>query len=246
MLFKFPQKKIVLDCFTTKSYAVEYAPINFAIKHIPDWWKNLPTSFVSDKNQFTEHGTMKGCVGMVDYYKKSIAVPLWSDLSIKIFQDKTFAWQFSDGETAAVQHPIKKQATGFLNSYEHLKIDSPWLFKSEKDIYWLWSHPTYNYAHSNDICSIPGITSFYHQHATNINIMINVEKEKKILIPQGKPMTLITPMSDRKVEIVRHLIGVEEFIKLRDRSTTIKFISKYKEIIKRRKQFADCPYHKGK
>ena len=83
MIFKFAQKKIVLDCFTTNPEVVEYAPISYAIKHIPQWWKDLPETYLSEDG-FTNRGTMRYCAGMVDYYKKSIAIPMWADFSLKI------------------------------------------------------------------------------------------------------------------------------------------------------------------
>ena len=241
MLFKFPQKKIVLDCFTSDHYVIEQSPIDFAIKHIPDWWKNLPTS-ITNQNNFAPAPTMKHCVGMVDYYKNSIALPLWSDLAIRVNQNKSYNWKFSNSNTQAVVHPINEQATGFLNNYGHLKISSPWYLKSEKNIDWVWSHPTYNYAHSNDIVSLPGIVNYYHQHATNINIMISLEKEKTILIPHSQPLVIMTPMSDRKIKIVHHLVSQQELNKMKNPNIT--FLQRYKNSIKARERFSSCPFHK--
>jgi hypothetical protein len=143
VLFLFPKKKIVLDCFTSHAYVIEYSPINFAIKHIPDWWKNLPKSYENGLSK-----NMRHCVGMVDYYKKSIAIPMWSDLQIKTHGDKKYEWQFSDLQSEAAIHS-RTQMGEFLDGYGHLKLATPWNFVSEKDINWVWSHPTYSYPFSN-------------------------------------------------------------------------------------------------
>jgi hypothetical protein len=244
MLFKFPQKKIVLDCFTALPSAIEYAPIHYAIKHIPDWWKNLPAP--SNPSQ-VEMRNMRNCAGMVDYYKKSIAIPLWTDFKVSV-KNKIFIWEFADQTGDATQH-TKEQAKGFLDGYQHLKINSPWLFKSEKNMNWVWSHPTYNYSYGTELVSLPGITEFYYQNSTNINFLLDLDEEQEIFIRQGQPLALLTPMSDRKVEIVRHLISQEEFLSIYRRNAPFTFVDKYKSMLKRKEQFSDCPFHnhiKGK
>lgn len=240
MIFKFPQRKIVLDCFTFLSHAVELAPIHYAIKHMPDWWKKLPTSTNPPK---PEMKNMRSCVGMVDYYKKSVAIPLWSDLKIEVNDHKDFRWQFSDGNSGAESH-VKDQMRGFLEGYGHLKLNTPWVFQSEKNVHWVWSHPTYNYSYGTDLVCLPGITEFFYQNNTNVNLLVKLEQPKNLYIPHGQPLAVLTPMSNRKVEIVRHLIGYEEFAKIRNRGAQITFLDKYKNVMKRKEQFADCPYHK--
>lgn len=237
MIFKFPQKKIVLDCFTSEVYAIEYAPITSAIKHMPEWWRNLPPTYsaVTETN-------MRHCPGMVDYYKRSVTIPLWTDLSITVNSDKNINWLFSDSLTGAVHHP-RSQYSGFLENFTHMKIDSPWFFRSEKKVDWLWSHPTYNYQYSDDAVSVPGVINFYYQHAVQINMFIKADKEKQILIPQGQPMAVLTPLSDRKVEVIRHLVSKSEIENMRKKMNCITFKSKYKKIINRVDKFADCPYH---
>lgn len=237
MIFKFPKKKIVLDCFTDEIYAIKYAPIHYAIKHIPEWWRNLPTSY-SDVSQTN----MRYCVGMIDYYRRSVAIPLWSDVSITVGANKSLMWQFSDNTTVAVHHP-KLQYNGFLEDFTHMKIESPWFFQSEKNIDWVWSHPTYNYVHHDDAVSLPGISNFYYQHAVQINLFVRADREKHILIPQGQPMAVLTPMSDRRVEIVRHLVDKNELRNLQRKAIPISFKAKYKTAVDRLSKFSDCPFN---
>lgn len=238
MIFKFPKKKIVLDCFTSEIYAAEYAPVSYAIKHMPDWWKNLPS-----ESPGSHEVNMRNCAGMVDYYKKSVTIPLWTDLDIGVNADQSINWQFSDRITQATHHR-NTQYTGFLDGFTHIKIESPWFFKSEKEIDWVWSHPVYNYSHHADTVSLPGITNFYHQHSTHINLLVRANKEKRVFIPQGQPMAILTPMSDRKVEVVRHLVSPEEISLLTKKSAAITFKAKYKKAVSRSEQFQDCPFHK--
>ncbi len=240
MFFKFLKKKIVLDCFTTESYVIQYSPILPAVRHIPDWWRALPKEFSDPQLR-----NMRHCAGMIDYYKKSIAVPLWCELSIKVNQDKSINWQFSDNITNAVHHS-RYQYEGLLENYTHMKIQSPWFFRSEKDVDWVWSHPTYNYKHNDDAVSLPAIVNYYYQHTTQINLFIRVDKERHILIPHNAPMVMLTPMSDRNVEVVRHLVDKKEIERLERKSIPITFKAKYKTAIKSLNKFSDCPFHTDK
>jgi len=241
-IFKFPQKKIVLDCFTSAPQVIDSAPIVPAIKIIPDWWRNLPSEVI-EEGRFSPTPTMKNCVGMIDYYKKSIAIPMWSDLSIKISENKVYYWHFADGESSAGTHNLLVQANGFLNDYAHIKLESPWLFKTKEDINWVWSFPSYNFPKSHELLAPPAIISYKHQHTTNMNLLIHDDKPRTIFIPHGQPMMLISPMSDRKVEIVRHLVTQEEYRRLDYKATNLAFIKKHQKGINSRDKFSDCPFH---
>jgi hypothetical protein len=139
MNFFFIKPKIHIDCFTSRREVIEYAPVVNAIEVIPDWWKDLPKER-TDGNYFFPRPTMKTCVGMYDYYARSIAMPLWSDLAVNITDKENYEWQFSDGTTESAPHN-KNEYTGLLGSsnYGQLKIISPWLFYTKDSITWLVS-----------------------------------------------------------------------------------------------------------
>ena len=101
MMHFFTQPKIHLDAFTDLRYVVENAPVVNGIEAIPHWWKSLP----KDTGQFFfPTPTMKTCIGMHDYYRKSICMPLWSDLCVSVGQNGTYNWQFSDSRSKAEIH----------------------------------------------------------------------------------------------------------------------------------------------
>lgn len=238
MLFKFPQKKIVLDCFTPSEITIKSAPIDFAIKHMPDWWKELEPTYM---NELAPAGTMKSCIGMIDFYKYSVAIPLWSDLAISV-QNKQYGWQFSDAATKGQVHRLEVEATGFMpKGYGHLKIITPWVFSCKEDIKWVWSTPLYNLNENPDIVIPPGIVNYRHQNSTNINMLFDISQDRKMIIKLGSPLAIITPMSDRKVEIVRHLISKEEYDnKVRN---NLAFVRKYEKIKELTEKFSSCPFH---
>ena len=243
MLFKFPQREIVLDCFISDELILQTAPVANAIKHVPDWWKKLPTSYLDGKNFFPQ-STMKNCIGMLEYYTNSIALPLWTDLAVKINADKSYQWQFSDGRSKAVVHD-SKQYEGFLKGMGHLKIESPWVFKTKQAIKWVWSQPTYSFTDDlSNIKILPGVLNFANQSDTNINMFMPLDIERTYLLPQGQILVHLTPMVDARVKVVRHLISDQELKKVIDFQRPITFINKYKNVIKQKQKFLNCPYHK--
>jgi len=238
MIFQFPKKKIVLDCFTADEVAIRTAPIDFAIKHMPEWWQDLPATYTRDSFPF---GTMKNCAGMVDFYRYSIAIPMWSDLVISIGKNQ-FSWKFSDYMSSADLHNTAQEATGFLPpNYNHLKLISPWHLSCKQSINWLWNTPLYNLNKNPDILIPPGIVNYSKQNITNVNILFNTEKERVIKLAQGSPIAMITPMTDRKIEIVRHLVSRQELE--RKSRILITFNRPYDRRNELVKKFKDCPFH---
>lgn len=240
MIFRFIQKKIVLDCFTSNQIAFETTPICQSIKLIPDWWKNLSQTY-SNENDFVKYGTTKNCYGIIEYYRKSISIPLWSDFAISIDKNRNFKWQFIDGITVAQVHNLEKQATGFLPLYQHLKIHSPWLFKEKEGIKWLCSHPTYNYQDNNIVFALPGVLNFKDQHTTNINIMIDATSPREIILNNNTPIMNLIPATDRKVEIKNHLVDQKEIDKLTTK--LISFSNNFNILRKRKEETKKCPFN---
>jgi hypothetical protein len=237
MIFKFPKKKIVLDCFTFEETIIKTAPIDYAIKHIPEWWKDLPNSFLVD---FVPTGTMRGCVGMTEFYRNSIAIPLWSDLIIDVNQNQ-YKWQFADYLSQAAVHNLEQEATNFLpKNYAHLKLISVWHFKCKEDINWMWNTPLYNLHANPEIIVPPGIVNFNKQVSTNINLLFRKDEIKQIYLRAGTPLVLMTPMSDRKVEVVRHLVDAQEF--KRQNKYSISFTKTYRAEADFIKKHMSCPF----
>jgi len=244
VIFKFTKKKVVLDCFTYDELVMQTAPIAPAMKYIPNWWRQLDNTYIPDKTFFPT-ATMKTCAGMVDYYKKSIALPLWSDLCVEV-SNNNYKWQFSDRETPAIIHDIRKQATGFAENHGHMKIMSPWAFKTKEDLYWTWSQPIYNLEESvMGIKVLPGVVNYYRQVSTHINLIVPLSHPKKFMFSQGQALVHLTPMCDRKVDIVRHLVSRNEYERIATQQQKgITFTNIYNTIFQQKQKFLDCPYRK--
>jgi hypothetical protein len=188
-------------------------PISHAIKHLPKWWRDLPVKEY-EVNRFIPKKNMKRCVGFLDYYKKSIALPLWSDIFIDV-NDKGYNWQYADGHSEAEVHPADQYGEWLpLKDYGHIKLVSPWLIKTkEKNISWVWSQPTYAFDNPEKLVIPPGVLNFYYNSGSHINCMLDRRKKGVIELLAGQPMAFMTPMSDRKVDIKIHVISKEESIK---------------------------------
>lgn len=240
MLFKFLKKPIVLDCFTASEQVASVAPIKHAYKTYPDWWNNLYAG-PQDVNHL--HGNMRNCMGMTDYFKKSIHIPMWSDLHIEVQEDKRYSWKFADGWSQTEVHP-KEQYGDFLNPQKsaHMKITSPWLFDCKDNIDWVWSQPIYNYPETHGIVLLPGIVNYKKINATNVNFIIDVEKPKSIFIPVTQPIISLTPMSDRKIVINRHVISAEEFSNMYLKYSSVSFNNNVRKIHKYKELNKGCPY----
>jgi hypothetical protein len=243
MIFLFPKKSIVLDCFTFDELALQTAPIAQAAKHLPEWWRKLPNTYLA-ANGFSVYPTMKTCVGMTDYYANSVAFPLWSALAIKV-EKESYSWQFSDQITEVLPHDMRNQATGLLPNHGHIKITSIWKLKTKENINWIWSQPTYSFDESlSELKVLPGVFNFGLQRSTNINIVFPTDRERLYNVPHGQVLAHLTPMTDKKIKIKRHLISKQEFDLMWRQKIT--FTNTYRHIIKSKKKFSDCPYHKEK
>ena len=84
--------------------------------------------------------------------------------------------------------------------------------------------------------------SFYYQHATHINLLIQDNKE--IFIPFKQPILHLIPLTEREVVVHHHLVSEVEFERDRNRSHQVSFIGSYfktkKEI--ENQHSSNCPF----
>ena len=244
MIFFFKKRKIVLDVFTSNHNLIEAMPIERSVRFFPEWWNNLPKSYTTEDG-FTPASTMKYCQGFIDYYVNSVTIPLWSDLAINITNNKNYYWQFSDRHSEAGIHS-NKQYTGFLqdSNFGHLKLHSPWLLSCKEDVKWVWTQPIWGFHKPEQIIVPPAVVNFKHQSTCNINLLINLDLDKNIMLKFGQPLVHLTPMTEKKLVIKRHLISESEFQSMTYQQDTVSFTHKYKTLVNSRKRFSDCPYSK--
>jgi hypothetical protein len=226
VLFFFRKPKVIIDCFTSNASAFEFAKPNNAIKFIPDWWRNIPISYIPE-NSFFEHKTLKKCDGIINNFKHGLVIPMWCDVAIEIGPRGTnyYRYQFADNTSSLDSHD-HKQFDNYIKEEEiqHIKFHSPWFFSCKENIYWSWVDPKWNTIKINDYIVLPGVTSFKYQATTNINMLFyRGEKTKKVEIKYGTPLAHILPLTDKKLVLKHHLVDRNEIFKLE--TNPVKFIN---------------------
>lgn len=221
--------KIVLDCFTTSQNAMEFYPITHARDHIPNWWKQLKTTFPSEEESglTIERPTLKRCEGLMQLYQYGCVIPLWSDLIIETAVPVT-TWQFADGESSVSNHDMKQMSKDF-EDYVHMKIISPWKFRETSGVKFNFAQTSWNFIDRLALYhTLPGVVDYKYQHTTHINMLL--QKNMRFKFSAGEPLAHITPLDDRKLEIKCHHVSEDEMNKLRlGKGAWPWFLSSYKK-----------------
>lgn len=245
MFFFFKKKPVILDCFTSHVGAF-HAPVDYSVKFFPDWWKRLD-KFVKDEElgmPGVEHPTMKNCVGFVDYFKKSLTVPIWSDLSIRVgTKDRPgYVYHFAD-QSSRIEIHKSLQWGSFVNETEYLhgKFVSPWKFKCKENVYFKKSNAFYNYEKPDFMLFPPGLLEFKYQTAVNVNFFIVPEnKEKNIFLKYYQPLIQFVPLTERPLKIKTHLVSNQEYDKIG--LTFVSFNRNYHKMKAASKNSSVCPF----
>lgn len=212
-MFIFKQKEVVLDCFTYSSYLLDNFAPSLGEKFYPRWWKNLPKDYRTN-TQFWKTSTMKKCRGFIDYYRHSITLPLWSDLTIALSSkhDGKINWQFADRESSAVIHDVEQRQGWLDDDQAHLKLNAPWAIKSNDDTQFLWSFPSYNFSRIPEYHVLPGVVDFKWQNSVNINMLLEFKDfSRTVELYAGHPIVQLVPLTERKIKINLHQVSVSEF-----------------------------------
>ena len=196
-MFFIKRSKIVVDCFTHSLNAYDLFPIAKATEYYPDWWKATPNSHLVD-NLFHK-ATIKSCSGLIEYYKSGYTLPLWTDINFDI-DNGVYRWVPADGETKIDIHPIH-EIDKYIKSteYGHVKINSPWAFKSKSDINWLYSDLYWNHSPIENYSLPPGVVNYKYQHTTHINLFLPLKENKRFCLTAGNPMVYLLPLSEKEI-----------------------------------------------
>lgn len=240
---------VYLDCYTANAAAFEFARITRATKFIPDWWKSLaattPTKYSFGNTSATlDRSTMKSCLGFIDLYKKSLCLPLWSELLLSVGPEgsEDYFWKYADGYSNIEIHPAEQRG-GFLGpqNYQHFKLLSPWFLKCSEDIDFLMFDPSWGRdKQTSELIIPPGVLGFKNQFHTNINLFVRRLDgiPKTLHVPFNTPLVFIAPLTERKIVLRYHLINPEEEFNLA--RPTLTFNNQYKTIVKERRKNKKC------
>jgi hypothetical protein len=236
-MFFIKRKELVVDAFCSENFSHAYneAPIEYAYKFYPKWWKDLEyTKFNFDK--MAREATMKTCTGLIDHYKNGLIIPLWSDLAIKIIENGEYHYKFSD-KLSKVSHHISNQRVNFYMNYINLKVESPWKLRTKENINFVAIDPFWNNDNIKDIVFTPGTLNFNDQHSTHMQLLFE-QTNQNIMIPFKQPMMHLIPMSEKKIVLKKHLISDKEYLDKFLSYTETTFLGKYTK----RRSYKKCPF----
>jgi hypothetical protein len=211
--FIFKKREVILDCFTDRDYVFDYAPIKKAISFIPDWWRELPKSKVTIDQRYPDLN-MRYCPGIIDFYKYGFIIPMWTELKLVVgpVGTSSYEWQYAD-EVSTIEVHNSRQWGNFLDSsvYQHFKLGVPWVLKSNKEINFSFTYPTWNFKKPEELVIFNAVDNYYYQNSTSINLVVKREAQvKQILIAHNQPLVHLNPLSDKKVTLKLHLVSSEE------------------------------------
>lgn len=196
---------IVLNCYTHDYNAFTNAKVDYAIKYVPEWWRVTPK--VVDN-----YPTIKNCPGFIEYYKKGIVIPSWSEVEMTINEKgapRVIEWRSASAQFSTNGSHLPCQFQGFAQEDGHnVKFESVWIIQSDQDASFLTSQAVWsNREWVQSLTMMPGVLNFKYQYNTNMNYLVTVGAEKKkFTLPALTPLMLLHPMSDKKVVLQHHLI----------------------------------------
>lgn len=220
MFFWFKRKKLVLDCLTFNNQICELFPIAPATEHIPNWYKALPAmvphKFRPPQGPIveTELPSMKYCSGFKDFYAKSFVLPSWSDYEFFVDEDGRITSSNVQNMGDYQSHNTLQWGRGFPGMCS-VKLNSPWRMKGPKGIYWAWVEAQHH--RPPDIQILSGMLEWYHQHESNVNILLpKAEKDTATYtIEAGEPLVHLIPMSEHNIEVRNHVVDMLEWEKIK-------------------------------
>jgi len=229
------RKYIDVFCYTNNVSAYEYFPIRQAREFIPQWWKDIPNTVYDENSNYHTKGflkpTMKRCPGIIEYYKKGLMIPLWSDIEIIIDKNiNEHGWSTATADRSPFEPHPDYQKGSFLSSsnWFHNKLISPWKIETREPMDFLYLQPHWNLNELNHDIIIPnGYNTFYKDnHSTHIQMFVNKSFDRVVNIEAGTPILHLVPLTDKKIKI--HTIYDENRVNmLNKKGARYSFTSKY-------------------
>lgn len=233
-------KPIVVNMYTDKSYVYEFAKPAPASEFYPDWWKSLDKS---TKTGAIDYPTIKTCEGFVAQYRVGVMIPAWSDLMVEIapIGNTGYRWTYSDGKSGAQVHPTEQRGSYLPeHEYQHLKLETPWVFHCDDEVAFHWAQPMWNFDDPESVLIPPGIVNFKYQFAVNINMFFKRKPTtREVFIEHGHPLVHLVPLTERPVVFRAHLVSADEIKKLSDLRTSLKFVGTYRRV---KSLLTRCPF----
>ena len=236
-------KKVVVDAYTRHEDIRTSYPIETSAKFLPEWWVKAPSSITLDG--YVPSPTLKTCSGLTDLYTKGLILPLWTDIAIKVESNKSYSWRCAD-ETSSISVHAEHQWDMFADptKYGHLKIACEWAVSTKENIDWVLMAPYWNTTLSEPYSIPPGIVNgFYKPVPLQTQLMLDISTPTSFMLTAGTPLVQIIPLTEKRIDLRRHVVSEEEFYKLTNYRKA-KFIHRHKHNIKMQSETnkPKCPF----
>jgi hypothetical protein len=159
---------------------------------------------------------VRSCPGIREFINQGIQIYNWQDTIIQIRPDGTFT--YSIPKTSKFPnisfHPNAQFQGAYADNRINVKLVSPWYFKCNRDLNFMWTEPHYSssWLRDNNIVMPPGIVNYNKQNSTNINLMFEVrDKPYDVFLKMGEPLATIFPLTEEDVEFSYELISKSEW-----------------------------------
>ena len=240
MIFKFPKKKIVLECFTHHAAVHKFFPITRAKHHLPKWFKKIPQTqtAVDDNGVEFPQATFRRCDGFTHLFNTGWVLPMWCDMVIETDEDGAWRYHVSDSVHDAVRGhatPAMWSHAGQLGNefptYSHIKLNVPWIIREKTGVNFHFSQNTWGIKeHWDYLTVVPGLINYKDQSAAHINMFL--KRDIKIIIEHNTPLVHCIPLSDAKLEIKNYLVSEQEYRHLhQSNSFMFSFLGRYKKML---------------
>ena len=237
-------KKITLDCYTSNAGIHELFPISLAKRHIPQWFKNIP-SVIKQTNRFgvdEDISTLKRCDAFAKLYNNGWTMPLWSDLIVETGPDDSYRYStvhsgisaIDDFGGGSVECHSTEQLGNAFEDYVHIKIIAPWVIREKTGVDFYFCENTWGIKEFwDDIKILPGILNFKDQCNAHVNMLI--KRDRKITFEANTPLIYCVPVSEAQLEIKNHLATDQEYKHLKQSMYGFSFTGSLKKRLKLKK-----------
>lgn len=242
----FKRKQISIDAFTHHSGVYNHFPIQSSEKFLPEWWKSIKNNYTINQNGIdVPHSTIKRCTGIIENYKNSFMIPMWSDLIINTKENGDWVWAGSAqncDELLYLNSHDRMQYGETFNDLIHVKITSPWVIEEKTGIKFHLTSPFWNNIENlQNYFIAPGIIDFKYQNDTNVNLFLP-KKNNTVQLNCGSPLCQIIPLTEYDVKIKCHQLTKEEYNNRKLKNTTHWFTGNYSKRKKVIDKISKCPF----
>jgi hypothetical protein len=214
-MFLIKKSNIVVDFFTETHIEPGINAPDKAIKFLPQWWRELPGDHLQG---LTPSANLRKCPGFIDYFRSSIALPMWSDLVLSVEAEGSphYAYQYADRKSSVEVHEQSQRGVYLPETkYQNVKLINPWVARTKQNVQWVFSQPTWCFLEPQKVIVPSGILCLKDQHELNVNMIVpRAAGETTVLnFAVGQPLAFLTPMSDAQVLVKHHQVDAQEFKK---------------------------------